>query len=288
MKCFLSPIAVVLLFLVGCQSKPEASKKKEKSEQIEQNQVKKEISKKDANGLEQILSKPEVPILCYHRIRNFEASDGPNMRVYSVTPAAFAEQMKALSDNGFHTILPGQLEEYLLYNAKLPSKPVMITFDDTREEQYSIGAAEMNKYGFKGAFFIMTISINRPKYMTEEQIKNLYESGHCIGTHSWDHHMVTKYTGDDWNIQLSKPKKRVESIVGKTVDYFAYPDGIWNKEAIGELEKSNYKLAFSLATKRDSTKPLFTIRRMIVSGNWSTSTMLKNMETTFNKNKILP
>nr|WP_315145042.1 polysaccharide deacetylase family protein [uncultured Flavobacterium sp.] len=285
MKCFLFPIVIVLLFLVGCQSKPEASKKEVI---LEQNKVKKEVPKKEINRLEQILSKPEVPILCYHRIRNFESSDGPNMRVYSVTPSAFAEQMKALSDNGFHTILPDQLKEYLLYNAKLPSKPVMITFDDTREEQYSIGAAEMNKYGFKGAFFIMTISINRPKYMTEEQIKNLYESGHSIGTHSWDHHMVTKYTGDDWNIQLSKPKKRVESIIGKTVDYFAYPDGIWNKEAIGELEKSNYNLAFSLATKRDSTKPLFTIRRMIVSGNWSTSTMLKNMETTFNKNKILP
>jgi hypothetical protein len=26
----------------------------------------------------------------------------------------------------------------------------MITFDDTRGEQYAIGAAEMAKYGFKG------------------------------------------------------------------------------------------------------------------------------------------
>jgi peptidoglycan/xylan/chitin deacetylase (PgdA/CDA1 family) len=29
----------------------------------------------------------------------------------------------------------------------------MITFDDTRGEQYTIGAAEMEKYGFKGVFF---------------------------------------------------------------------------------------------------------------------------------------
>lgn len=280
MKSIVLPIVAVFLFLIGCQSKTEAPKKDQVSAQSEE---KKETPKIESNSLEQILSKPEVPILCYHRIRNFQASDGPNMRVYSVTPEAFAEQMKALSDNGFHTILPDQLKDYLLNNAKLPSKPIMITFDDTRQEHYSIGAAEMKKYDFKGTFFIMTISINRPKYMTEEQIKNLYESGHSIGTHSWDHHMVTKYTGDDWNIQLAKPKKRVEDIIGKTVDYFAYPDGIWNKEAITELEKSNYKLAFTLATKRDSTKPLFTLRRMIVSGNWSTTTMLKNIEATFNK-----
>ena len=30
----------------------------------------------------------------------------------------------------------------------------MFTFDDTDAEQYTIGAAELNKYGFKGTFFI--------------------------------------------------------------------------------------------------------------------------------------
>jgi peptidoglycan/xylan/chitin deacetylase (PgdA/CDA1 family) len=283
MKRCLNPFIAFLVFLVGCQSKPETAKHEGKLEQLQQNLDKKETPRNEPNNLAQMLSKREVPILCYHRIRNFESSDGPNMRVYSVTPSGFEEQMKALSDNGFHTILPDQLQDYVVFNAKLPTKPVMVTFDDTREEQYSIGATAMNKYGFKGAFFIMTISINRPKYMTEEQIKNLSDSGHAVGTHSWDHHMVTKYKGADWNIQLAKPKKRVEDIIGKKVDYFAYPDGIWSKEAITELEKSNYKMAFILATKRDSTKPLFTVRRMIVSGNWSTATMLKNMESTFNK-----
>jgi hypothetical protein len=32
----------------------------------------------------------------------------------------------------------------------------MITFDDT-VEQYTIGAAEMEKHGFKGVFFVMTV-----------------------------------------------------------------------------------------------------------------------------------
>ena len=54
----------------------------------------------------------------------------------------------------------------------------MITFDDTDEEQYSIGAAEMNKYGFKGVYFIMTISIGKPRYMSREQLKQLSDEGH--------------------------------------------------------------------------------------------------------------
>ena len=56
----------------------------------------------------------------------------------------------------------------------------MLTYDDTDEEQYSIAFKEMNKYGFKGVYFIMTIAINRPRYMSKEQIKELSDSGNVI------------------------------------------------------------------------------------------------------------
>ncbi len=280
MKNTLFSLVIGFFLLASCQSKPDPLKKDTDLIQI---QVKKDAPEKKEASLSQMLSKPEVPILCYHRIRTILASDGSNMKTYSVTPAAFAEQMKTLSDNGYHTILPDQLNDYLVHDGKLPSKPVMITFDDTREEQFSIGAAEMKKYGFKGVFFIMTISINRPGYMTKEQIKNLSTDGNAIGAHSWDHHMVTKYVGDDWNIQLRKPKKKLEEIIGKPVNYFAYPDGIWNSAAIPEIKKSGYQLAFILSTKRDSTAPLYTLRRIIVAGTWSVSGFQKAMQSSFNK-----
>jgi peptidoglycan/xylan/chitin deacetylase (PgdA/CDA1 family) len=60
----------------------------------------------------------------------------------------------------------------------------MITFDDTRGEQFSIGANEMDKYGFKGVFFVMTVSINRPNYLTKDQIKKLSNTGHVIAAHT--------------------------------------------------------------------------------------------------------
>jgi peptidoglycan/xylan/chitin deacetylase (PgdA/CDA1 family) len=191
--------------------------------------------------------------------------------------------MKALSDAGYHSILPNQLNDYLVYDVPLPSNPVMITFDDTREEQFSIGAAEMKKYGFKGVFFIMTVSINRPGYMSKEQIKSLSDDGHVVGAHTWDHHMVTKYAGDDWNTQLVKPKAKLEEIIGKPVTDFAYPFGLWNTAAIPELKKSDYKMAYILATKRDPVDPLYTIRRIIVSGTWSTQGMMNSINSSFTK-----
>jgi peptidoglycan/xylan/chitin deacetylase (PgdA/CDA1 family) len=228
-----------------------------------------------------ILARTEVPVLCYHHIKEIKPGDGEITRTYTVTPGAFASQMKALSDSGYHSVLPDELYNYLAYGTPLPEKPVMITFDDTDAEQFTLGAAEMKKYGFKGVFFIMTISINKPRYMTKEQIKELSDDGHQIASHTWDHNRVTKYTGEDWDIQTVKTRKTLEDITGKPIHYFAYPFGLWNAAAIPALQQRDYKMAFILSTKRDSLQPLHTVRRIIVAGQWSTPGMLKAMRTSF-------
>ncbi|HUQ97492.1 MAG TPA: polysaccharide deacetylase family protein [Chitinophagaceae bacterium] len=224
-----------------------------------------------------ILARKQVPVLCYHHIKDFTGREKPVTKDYIVPPAAFREQMKSLADSGYHTILPEDYNNYLLYGTPLPEKPVMITFDDTDEEQYTIGAAEMNKYGFKGVYFIMTISIGRPRYMTNEQLKDLSDNGHLIACHTWDHHNVKKYAGADWEAQLNKPKARLESITGKPVEYFAYPFGLWNEAAIPELKKRGFKGAYQLSDKRDQADPIYSLRRMLVPGTMSTASMHKWM-----------
>lgn len=267
--------------IIGCNSKP--SKTEKGATTTITNKEAKVVTPKNTvdNNAAAILAKTEVPILCYHNIRDFSATASSDMKSYTVKPAIFAEQMKALSVAGYHTILPNQLYEYLVHNTPLPANPIMITFDDTRGEQYTIGAAEMKKYGFKGVFFVMTVSINRPKYLSKEQIKSLSDSGNDIEAHTWDHHMVTKYAGEDWNTQLTKPKKKLEDIIGKPVNYFAYPFGLWNPTAINEIKNRGYKMAFSLATKRDTVNPIYTVRRIIVDGLWSTPSMMKAIKSSF-------
>lgn len=228
-----------------------------------------------------ILGRKQIPVLCYHHIREVKPGQSETFKSYSVSPSQFAEQMKALKDSGYETVLPDQLYNYLAFGEKIPSKPVMITFDDTDLEQFTIGAKEMEKYGFRGVYFLMTISINRPRYMNVEQIKTLSDSGHAVESHTWDHSMVTRYQSEDWNKQLIQPMERVKSITGKSAQYFAYPFGLWNKAAIPELKKAGYKMAFILSTTRDSIDPLYTVRRMIVPGQWSTKGMFSAMNKTF-------
>jgi peptidoglycan/xylan/chitin deacetylase (PgdA/CDA1 family) len=233
------------------------------------------------NGPSAIIARKQVPILCYHQIRDWKPTDSKRSKDYIVPVDVFKQQLKMLADSGYHTISPDQLYDYLTLNKALPSKPVMLTFDDTDLGQYTVAFSEMKKYNFKGLFFIMTVSLGRPNYMSKEQVKEIADAGNVIGSHTWDHHNVKKYQGKDWQIQIDKPTKQLESITGQPIRYFAYPFGLWNVQAIPELQKRNFAAAFQLITKRDDNQPLYTIRRMIVPGYWSNKTLSHSMNTNF-------
>jgi peptidoglycan/xylan/chitin deacetylase (PgdA/CDA1 family) len=228
-----------------------------------------------------VLARKQVPILCYHQIRDWTAKDSKGAKDYIVPVSDFKAQMKMLADSGYNTILPDQLFSYLNYGISLPEKPIMLTFDDTDLDQYTVAAPEMKKYGFKGVFFVMTVSLGRPGFMSRDQVKELSDAGHVIGSHTWDHHNVKKYQGEDWVTQIEKPSKTLQEITGKEIKYFAYPFGLWNKEAIPELKKRGFDSAFILAEKRDDQDPLFTIRRIIASGYWSPRTLHNSIKNSF-------
>jgi len=228
-----------------------------------------------------VLSRVQVPILCYHQIRDWRGNESRGVKDAVVPPAVFKSQLQILADSGYHTILPDDLYNYLTKGTALPSKPIMLTYDDGDADQYNIAAPEMAKHGFKGVFFVMTVSLGRSIYMSKEQVKKLSDDGHIIASHTWNHQNVKTYTDADWDKQLIESSKQLESITGKPVQYFAYPFGAWNKQAIPALKKRNMVAAFQLSTKMDQDDPLYTIRRMMVPGDWSANTMLNAMKRTF-------
>lgn len=244
-----------------------------------------DVSKIKIADAKTILARKQVPILCYHQVRNWKPTDGKVGKDYIVEIQNFKDQMKMLADSGYHTILPDQLYAYLNTGAALPSKPIMLTFDDTDLDQFTIVNPTLKKLGYKAVYFIMTVSIGKKgkfvDYMSSDQIKQLSDEGNVIGSHTYDHKNFKKYEGKDWEEQLDKPTKKLEEITGKKMTEFAYPFGLWNAEGIPELKKRGFRMAYQLSTKRDEKDPLFTIRRIIASGYWSPKTLSNSIKNSF-------
>lgn len=294
MKQHLLPLlAAAAIFTASCQSKSQTNTDNtdvkdtltQTSSKEEVQTTKIDVSKIKVADAKTILARKQVPILCYHQVRNWKPTDGKVGKDYIVEIQNFKDQVKMLADSGYHSILPDQLYAYLNTGAPLPSKPIMFTFDDTDMDQFTIAAPTLKKYGFKAVYFIMTVSIGRKgkfvDYMTKEQIKQLSDDGNIIGSHTYDHKNFKKYQGKDWEEQLDKPTKKLEEITGKKMTEFAYPFGLWNAEGFPELKKRGFRMAFSLADKRDQNYPLYTVRRIIASGYWSPKTLHNSIVKSF-------
>lgn len=222
-------------------------------------------------------TKTVIPALSYH---NVTERTGQNP-AYFITPAAFETQIGSLKNRGFQSVLPEEIYAFYTNCDSLPAKPILISFDDTRKEHYTTVAPILEKYGFKGTFFIMTVSIGKKNYMSNDDIKELADRGHTIGHHTWDHQDLRNLPDDQWEIQIDKPKLNLENAIGKPVLSFAYPFGVWNQNAINELKERGISTAFQLSGKSDPDEPLLTLRRILVPGNWSGDRLIKEINIQF-------
>lgn len=118
-------------------------------------------------------------------------------------------------------------------------------------------------------------------YCFERNYQRAVDAEKILRVQHFFHHNVKKYLDQDWITQIEKPSKQLETITGKPVKYFAYPFGLWNKQAIPHLKQRNMLAAFQLSEKRDQDDPLYTIRRIIVPGTWSITTLRAWMRNSF-------
>jgi peptidoglycan/xylan/chitin deacetylase (PgdA/CDA1 family) len=209
-------------------------------------------------------ARANVPVLCWHQIRPITGGDGAQARPYIVGPRYLAAQLDALQRAGYHAVSADAVVAHVARGARLPSKPVLLTFDDASKGQVSRALPLLRAHRFTATFFVMTVVLGKPGWMARADVRALDRAGMTIGAHTWDHHPVPQYAGDDWTKQIDEPTRELEQIVGHRIGVFAYPFGLWSAAAFSHLRDARLGAAFQLADKLDRQHPLYTLRRIIV------------------------
>lgn len=227
----------------------------------------------------EIIQRATVPVLCYHQLRNWRKGDSQYSRFNLICPPRyFRAQLDALADDGWTTISPDQYLAHLNTGAKLPRKPVILSFDDASAGHATEGLTQLVKRGMTGTFFVMTVVLGKPGWLSTRHVKRLAHAGMTIGSHTWDHHAVSDLSGGDWKVQLEQTRDALRKASGQPVEHFAYPYGVVSKKAFPHLSDAGYRTAFQLdAKKLDPSVPLYTLRRSIAVSTWSGASLLKHL-----------
>jgi peptidoglycan/xylan/chitin deacetylase (PgdA/CDA1 family) len=163
---------------------------------------------------------------------------------YTMSPAQLSEEMAFLKSHGFHTVSLDHVYNAIHHNLPLPSRPIVLTFDDGYESNFIIAAPILKKYGFCATEFMVSSFVNKPGFLTEAQLKNMTRS-HIweIESHTVSHSDLTKLKKDElWN-ELSRSKDDLASIVQSPIHYFSYPYGAYNEPVLRDVERTGYLLA---------------------------------------------
>lgn len=209
-----------------------------------------------------------VPILVYHSVRPYHVGESKATKIYDVEPKNFALQLKYLREHDYTTIGFDDLANYF-NGTKLPAKPVIINFDDGLDNQYINAFPLLKKEKMTATFFIYSNAIGRKKFLTWKQVQELSDAGMTIGGHSKSHPYLWKITDQ---LQLKKEitdnKKIIESHIGKTINTFAYPFGLYKPITIAEVKAAGYTTARTGYERATHTKQdLYTLHSIQVSSN---------------------
>ena len=182
-----------------------------------------------------------IPILTYHFIGNNPDPKDLARDNLSVAPDKFEDQMKFLSESGYHTITFDTLYAVLGGNASLPEKGVILTFDDGYIDFYINAFPILKKYNLHAVAFIPTGLIGTGYYMNWDQIKEIDAIGLVsFQAHSISHPNLTSLNDEQLNFQLTESKHILEQNLGKPVNTFAYPYGISDERVWQAARQAGY------------------------------------------------
>lgn len=190
----------------------------------------------------QYKSKKYIPVLTYHYIRELPGDDDPLGQKLSVAPETFTKQLAYLKSAGYESISFDDLRE-----GKIPTKPIIITFDDGYEDAYQSAFPALQEYGFKGVFYIITGFVGKDLYLTWPQITEMSKNGMVFGSHTVNHPDLTseKYTSTQIMGELEVSKASLERHLGITINDFCYPSGKATTTTVDDVNEAGYKTATS-------------------------------------------
>lgn len=209
-------------------------------------------------------------VFMYHDIvtENDKSSGFQNKSAfrYKVLGRRFEEQVKALQD-----------------------RDVIFTFDDGGGSLYTRAAPILEKYGLKGIFFIPTKYINESGFLSSEQIKEMAERGHTIGTHSHSHPAnITTLTKEQIGVEWIKSVEILQAIIEKPITVGSIPNGYSSREVYAAVAQAGIKTLYTSTptTKVSHQGNIEMIGRYVVYGDMSSEDIVK-ISYSINKQKSL-
>lgn len=196
-----------------------------------------------------------IPILMYHQVAPRPL---PVLRKYVVTPKAFAAHMKWLAMTGYVPITLDTLIAHRTGRCPLPSRPIVITFDDGFQDCVEYAVPILQTLGFTAIFYLVAGLVGKTsRWLLPERgielplmdwtaARRLEAAGFQCGSHTMNHLHLAEVPAAVCRNELLSSRYVLEDHLGHEVRHLAYPFGSFNERVRDLAAETGYRSASSV------------------------------------------
>jgi peptidoglycan/xylan/chitin deacetylase (PgdA/CDA1 family) len=204
-----------------------------------------------------------VPILVYHDLGN--PPPGQDYPGLYVSDADFEAEMAWLHQRGYQAVTLDEMMDDFFHGGTLPTKPIVITFDNGYIPQATFAPSVMSRYGWPGVLNEITVG-----HLNSDRLKRLVGLGWEVDSHSLTHPDLTQISSSELQQQVVQSRKFLQRVLRVPVNSFCYPSNRYNPAVVAAVKAAGYTNAVTenpgFATAR--TDP-FLLPRFEIEGGLS-------------------
>ncbi len=178
-----------------------------------------------------------VPVLMYHAV-------GDEIWGYSdlfVSAASMEEQLQYLQENGYEAIWFSDLAHIEDYE-----KPVILTFDDGYDDNYTVLYPLLEKYQTKATIFVIGNAMGSTHKMTQEQVYEMAASGLVsIQSHTYTHGNLSAMDEAALRQEMELSNAALAAATGQIPYVLCYPEGKYSYLTM-DIAKEYYSFALRM------------------------------------------
>lgn len=215
----------------------------------------------------------------YHQVGRFEEPRTHRSGYCDVR--RFRAQLRYFKRFGYHVISLDAAYAGLFLERALPSRPVVLTFDDGYRNFYEHALPALSEHGFPAAVFMITDLIGkRAEWLAEDgrepspmmdaaMLREAERHGVTIGSHTSSHAKLSRVPLAQVHKELGDSKALLEDLLGHEVAHFCYPFGRYNEAARDAVGEAGYRTALTCirGDANEADNPLEIPRKAISYGD---------------------
>jgi peptidoglycan/xylan/chitin deacetylase (PgdA/CDA1 family) len=164
-----------------------------------------------------------------------------------------------------------QVYDFWQGRGTLPEHPVVLSFDDGNQTDFSIVAPLLHSLHWPG---VLNLIVGRKLPLTFARmavpdVRALVAAGWEIDSHTVDHADLTKLSGSALAFQLTESRTELRRVLGVPANFFCYPSGRYDTQTVAAVRAAGYLGATTTSPGYARPTSMFTLHRIRVSGGES-------------------